>query len=550
MARLNAGFKLVFSLLVGSVAYCEAAAPQLPTRTYSTDLPPSGGTLRAVPAGGDLQAAINAAVPGDTITLAAGARYVGNYYLPAKTGTGWITIRSNAPDSSLPAPGARITPSYASVMPKIVTRADSPALRTSGLAHHYRLIGLEFISEAPSVLSGIVDLGSASVSDVTQLPHDLIVDRCYIHGSGDTQQKNGIRINVTSSAIIDSYIDDIKSRDYEGHGIGAYNAEGPLKIENNFIAATGVNVLWGGAVDAIRRNVSDVTFRRNHVMKHRRWNPADPTYAGTFWMVKNLYEHKYGQRILIEGNTFENCWPSGTIADNAPQHGWAILFTVRSEGTSATWHTVSDITFRHNIVRNSNAGVSLYGGEGAGTHRIGFYNNVFTNIGRAWGNNVKTGYLLQPFTVTNITFDHNTAIQDGPITFAVGANEPGLVWTNNLTAHAGGFSGEGVGIGLPTLNRYFSVTPSWIFHHNAMTGGGASQASYPSGNFFPASWTDVQFMNLAGGNYRLATTSPYRLAGSDQKDLGADIDALEDVMRGSVTPTPPNSPPARPTNLR
>ena len=51
----------------------------------------SGATL-TIPAGGDLQAALNNAAPGDTIVLAAGATYTGSFVLPAKSGSGVITI--------------------------------------------------------------------------------------------------------------------------------------------------------------------------------------------------------------------------------------------------------------------------------------------------------------------------------------------------------------------------------------------------------------------------------------------------------------------------
>ena len=47
-----------------------------------------------VKAGGDLQAAINAAQPGDTILLTAGVTYVGNFELPVKIGAEYITIRT------------------------------------------------------------------------------------------------------------------------------------------------------------------------------------------------------------------------------------------------------------------------------------------------------------------------------------------------------------------------------------------------------------------------------------------------------------------------
>src|ERR1700747_1381103 len=74
----------------------------------------------AVPSGGDLQAAINAAQPGDVITLAAGATYVGNFVLPDKgASTTPIVIRSSTPDSQLPRAGVRITPAYAPLLAKL-----------------------------------------------------------------------------------------------------------------------------------------------------------------------------------------------------------------------------------------------------------------------------------------------------------------------------------------------------------------------------------------------------------------------------------------------
>src|SRR5205085_10903257 len=49
-----------------------------------------------VPAGGDLQAALNSAQPGDTIMLQADAPYVSPVTLPVTTGSDYITIQSSA----------------------------------------------------------------------------------------------------------------------------------------------------------------------------------------------------------------------------------------------------------------------------------------------------------------------------------------------------------------------------------------------------------------------------------------------------------------------
>src|SRR5882672_3851795 len=82
-----------------------------------------------VPAGGDLQAALDNAQPGDVIALAPNATYVGNFVLPNKGAiTGYITIRSAAPDASLPPAGVRISPADSAQLPKIRSANSASAL--------------------------------------------------------------------------------------------------------------------------------------------------------------------------------------------------------------------------------------------------------------------------------------------------------------------------------------------------------------------------------------------------------------------------------------
>ena len=73
------------------------------------------GATRTVCASGcmytNLQPAIDAAQPGDTILLRAGETFIGNYILRAKSGTTEIIIRSDAAASSVPASGVRLVPS-------------------------------------------------------------------------------------------------------------------------------------------------------------------------------------------------------------------------------------------------------------------------------------------------------------------------------------------------------------------------------------------------------------------------------------------------------
>src|SRR5438045_397156 len=98
-----------------------------------------------VPAGGDFQAALDQAQPGDVITLEPNAIYIGNFVLPNKgTVNAYITIRSAAPATVFPPAGVRITPAYAARLPKIRSPNMLAALQTAAGANHYQLMFLEF----------------------------------------------------------------------------------------------------------------------------------------------------------------------------------------------------------------------------------------------------------------------------------------------------------------------------------------------------------------------------------------------------------------------
>src|SRR5262245_11561272 len=84
--------------LVASLAPNVSAAqlPASPSVFLDTSPPTQTGKTISVPAGGNFQAALNSALPGDTIELAAGATFSGNFLMPKKTGSGWVWIRTSA----------------------------------------------------------------------------------------------------------------------------------------------------------------------------------------------------------------------------------------------------------------------------------------------------------------------------------------------------------------------------------------------------------------------------------------------------------------------
>ena len=63
-----------------------------------------------------------------------------------------------------------------------------------------------------------------------------------------------------------------------------------------------------------------------------------------------------------------------------------------------------------------------------------------------------------------------------------------------------------------------------------MIAGGDSKR-YPSGNTFIGERDfDASFVDAAGGDYRLTPSSRFRGAGSDGRDIGADIAAIAQAL--------------------
>ena len=135
----------------------------------------SAANTTPVPAGGDLQAAINAARPGDTIELAPGATYVGNFTLPVKEGAEFITIRTAGAAGS---DGRRVTPETAKGFAKLRSPNNDPTIATAARSHHWRLVALEILGTTDGD-GNIVSLGdgSAAQRSLAQVPHDFVVDR-------------------------------------------------------------------------------------------------------------------------------------------------------------------------------------------------------------------------------------------------------------------------------------------------------------------------------------------------------------------------------------
>ncbi len=485
-----------------------------PTTTVPPPPPPGTGLVgRQVGPADDLQAAIDAAAPGDTLLLTPGASYVGNFVLPVKQGAAYVTIRTNTVDASLPGSGMRITPTAAPLLAKIRSPNSMAAMTTAAGAHHYRFLFLEFQANVGGY-GEVVSFGDGSKAQNTlaSVPYALEIDRCYLHGDPIVGQKRGVGLNSASSTIANSHFADFKADGFDSQAIAGWNGPGPFTISNNYLEAAGENVLFGGGDPSIPDLVpSDITFTRNHLSRPLAWRHEA-------WDVKNLFELKNAQRVIIDGNVMENHWAGA-------QPGYAVVFTPRNQDGGAPWSVVQHVRFTNNVVRHVASGINILGRDSEHpsqlTNDIVIANNLFEHVSAAaFGG---AGRFMLIAGGANITVDHNTVIQDGWSALYSDAHQTtGFVFTNNIVPdYSWAIMGVNASPGNGTIGAYF---PNALFLGGIYAG--ANPGLYPPGNFYPPAMTGVGFVDQAGRNYRLAPTSPYRLAATDGTDVGCQIDTL------------------------
>jgi len=556
---------------------------QLPIATVPSAMSdtPAPGSILTVNAGDDLQQAFNSAHCGDIVELQAGATFSGQFKVPAKNCdvNHWIIIRTSTPDSALPAEGQRVTPCYAgvaslqgrpqyscnnpqNVMAKIqmTTAGDGPIQFASG-AHFYRLIGLEVTR--PSGVSGparlIIGQGTSD---------HLVFDRSWFHGALQDETYDGISLNgMTNVAVVDSYFSDFHCISVDGnctdaHAIGGglgNNQDGPFKIDDNFLEASGQGILLGGG--AATKSPSDITITNNHFWKPWQWMPGNPQFIGgkngKAFIVKNHLELKNAVRVLVDSNLMENDWGGFT------QNGYSILLTPKNQHSGhknvCPLCQVADVTIRYVQISHVAGGLQLstaLSGNGkngapaqAGT-RWSIHDLVIDDlssqyVGGGTAFQISNGWPKNP--VNTVTINHVTAFPDPQGHMILTGNKSknqqmfGLVFTNNLLLTTDEpVWNVGWGKTSCAVKNVPDTTMQKCFANSTFLNNGLitpppefPPSTWPTKNMFSQTITAVGFTdynNGNGGNYQLLSNSPYKNLGTDGKDLGADIAGLNAAL--------------------
>jgi hypothetical protein len=506
-----------------------------------------------VHAGGNLQTVLNGVACGDEVVIDAGALFSGNFITPLiNCPTRPVLVRT-ASIASLPA-GVQVLQSQANLMPTLTTPNDNSVLGFANGTSGWYFAGINF-----TVTTGVQDLWdlillSASATAVSQLPSNVTFDRVLVHGN-DQMCVRGFLADAVNFALINSQVYDFVDTVQDTQAVLAYNSPGPFLIANNYLEATGENIMFGGGgTPTIPGNIpSDITVRLNNLNKLIAWyhqpGPCGLTGQPPCYDVKNNFECKDCQRALVDSNIMSYAVAQG--------QGQCVILNIFS-GFYAF-----DVTFSNNLCQYAGGGYTVNGFATTSTARVLFRNNLMQGVSPKWGGT--TGGSLEVAGPTlDLTVDHNTCINTGPNGTSNGSyfgDQPpstniGFSFTNNIGGGAlsadgdnslmaledfpagsnlsydvfvgdtwpqGCFDCDPEGPPYPTVNHFSEATST------ATPAGNPAPCNYPAGITSacqPLNWALVGFVDYTTGNYKLAPTSPYYKGGSDGADIGANVTAV------------------------
>jgi hypothetical protein len=258
--------------------------------------------------------------------------------------------------------------------------------------------------------------------------------------------------------------------------------------------------------------------------------------------------------VLLEGNVFENQW--------AGDQATAIVLTPRNANGKCEWCIVADVTFRYNRVTHAAGFMSLLGsdtksaggsqGPGQPAQRISVHDNVIEDINnKEWGggdhSNGKIILIvmgsglpkIDQVSFTHNTFSGNPSACNSFITIATHSTNVKMtnfvVRDNIFPACEYSISGD---YGSDRNALANAAPASSTFTNNVFVGWestGINISLFIPHNSRVGNYAAIKFQNYnagVGGNYRLSAQSPFRNKASDGKDIGADIDMVENHTSG------------------
>jgi hypothetical protein len=216
------------------------------------------------------------------------------------------------------------------------------------LAPTLLITGSDVTVSGITILGGATDrecivVGDVYATDAAAQPSRVTLSDLAVTAGPDGGHR-GIALHGSDLTVQFCAITGWREVGRDSQGIWINNGPGPYTITDNYIEASGENILTGGADPRIPGCVpSDILIARNTITK-----PA--SFAGA--QNKNAIELKNARRVVITENTITNDLP--TLLHDA-----LIQLTPRNQDGNAPWCTLEDIEITKNTIRTAAPGFAI-----------------------------------------------------------------------------------------------------------------------------------------------------------------------------------------------
>jgi hypothetical protein len=490
-------------------------APAVPASVTPRPTGFLGTRLVELAVGANVQAAMNAALPGDVLKVPAGT-VIPPLTVPPAKGADWCTLLSGG-ETQLPRPGTTVAKTDAAAM-----------IKTSGIsapagAGAWRFIGLEVPRDPAAVgtVYALISIGRGSGR--------LAFDRCYAHGVVGLATRRAFALNGADVSILDTRIDEIHEPGADAQGICGWDGPGPYLIDGCDIQASTENILFGGGDPSLAGLIpSDITIRRTRLSKDKSW--------GTTYPQKNLLEFKNARRVIVDNLDFLD-FPG------AP----AIVITPRNQDGNAPWCCVQDLLIQNS--RLTNVG-EVFGGQTTDdahpsglVARVAIRNLLALGVASRffhWGGG--GGAVLEDLELT-----HNTVLPSRLAGFWLEGS--GLIFRRLRFADNLLGAGSYVGQAVTAFTLAGTCDADSVIAKNGLVNAGDVDGGGPDRNrgFNPAQFISIPDPVAAGldlSTGALAAGSPYARAATDGGPLGVAPDAAPPTPTPVPVPVPVPPPPS------